>query len=382
MGLLDKMYEDSKYAAKERSKQNEINKKRAENERRRKEAEAKKEKEKRMKEKNKPMTRGEKIGYTIFLCVLTLISVPLSIYFSASLLNKLRKASGPNADLEVKLPTNPESLPYTNKSRAQANAKKSSDDKSFSSAISDSQKGGRRKKYQKGGNVVMNAANEAKGFTDSTKYGFPYSLAENENPIISDFGQYFITYFSFVRSIGVKGMEVLNDSFFKSFDPAKGKTSTSIGDKLIDWGVIAFVLPFLNSLTTIITWLAGTVSLFWSAINNQSIGMIPWLIFACCTFFFGGNWPTNLLVLYKDVYLATNGSTSNMNTFREYFSRYKFWWTFVIIALWGLWIYGFMGGGFGKKITREPDFNIWMWAGCYTPIICLIIGILGFAALF
>ena len=58
--------------------------------------------------------------------------------------------------------------------------------------------------YQKGGNMAMNAANEAKGFTDSTKYGFPYSLAENENPIISDFGQYFITYFSFVRSIGVK----------------------------------------------------------------------------------------------------------------------------------------------------------------------------------
>ena len=91
----------------------------------------------------------------------------------------------------------------------------------------------------------MNAANEAKGFTDSTKYGFPYSLAENENPIISDFGQYFITYFSFVRSIGVKGMELLNDSFFKNFDPEKGRTSTSIGDKLIDWGVIAFVLPFL-----------------------------------------------------------------------------------------------------------------------------------------
>ena len=381
MGLLDKMYEDGKYAAKERSKQNEINKKRAENERRRKEEEAKKEKEKRMKEKNKPMTRGEKIGYTIFLCVLTLVSVPLSIYFSASLLNKLRKASGPNADLEVKLPSNPESLPYTNKSRSQVNSKKASDDKSFSDAISDSQKGGRRKKYQKGGNMAMNAANEAKGFTDSTKYGFPYSLAENENPFMADFGQYFITYFSFVRSIGVKCMGILNDSFFKSFDPAKGKGS-SIGDKLIDWGVIAFVMPFLTSITTIITWLAGTVSLFWSAINNQSVGMIPWLIFACCTFFFGGNWPTNLLVLYKDIYLASNGTTSNMNTFREYFSRYKFWWTFLIIALWGLWIYGFIGGGFGKKISREPDFQIWMWAGCYTPLICLVIGILGFAALF
>ena len=61
----------------------------------------------------------------------------------------------------------------------------------------------------------MNAANEAKGFTDTTKYGFPYSLAANDNPIIADFGQYFITYFSFVRSIGVKGMELLNDSFLK-----------------------------------------------------------------------------------------------------------------------------------------------------------------------
>ena len=43
----------------------------------------------------------------------------------------------------------------------------------------------------------------------------------------------------------------------------------------MDWGVIAFVLPFLVSITTAITWLSGTVSLFWSAINNQSVGMIP-----------------------------------------------------------------------------------------------------------
>ena len=380
MGLLDKMYEDGKYAAKERNKQNEINKKRAENERRQQEAKAKREAEKRKKEKNKPMTRGEKIGYTIFLCVLTLVSVPLSIYFSASLLNKLRKAGGKDADLAVKLPADPESLPYKPKTRGQANATKASDNKSFSTAIDDSQKGGRRR-YQRGGNINK-LANEAKAFTDTTKYGFPYSLAANDNPIMADFGQYFITYFSFTRNIGVKAMELLNDSFFKNFDPEKGKISTSIGDKLMDWGVIAFVLPFLVSITTVITWLAGTVSLFWSAINNQSIGMIPWLIFAFCTFIFGGNWPTNLLVLYKDVYLASSGSSSTMNTFREYFSRYKFWWTFVIIALWGLWIYGFMGGGFGKKITREPDFNIWMWAGCYTPIICLIIALIGFATLF
>ena len=98
MGLLDKMYEDGKYAAKERNKQNEINKKRAENEARQKEAEAKKAKEKKQREANKPMTRGEKLGWTIGLCLATFISVPLSIYFSASLLNKLRKAGGKDAD--------------------------------------------------------------------------------------------------------------------------------------------------------------------------------------------------------------------------------------------------------------------------------------------
>ena len=386
MGLLDKMYEDGKYAAKERNKQNEIEKKRAENEKRRKEAEAKKVKEKKDKEANKPMTRGEKIGYTIFLCVLTLFSVPLSLYFSASLLNKLRKANGANAAKELGLPDNEEIKPYTEKTSAQVDAKKASDNKDFSTSISDSQKpdgklkGGTRKRYQRGGNMAMNAANEAKGFTDSTKYGFPYSLAANDNPIIADFGQYFITYFSFIRGIAVKGMNILNDSFFKNFDPEKGNTTFS--NKLIDWIVIAFVMPILVSITNITTWLSGSISLFWSAINNQSIGMFPWLIFAGCTFFFGGNWPTSLLIGYKDLYLLSRGSNDTMNTFREYFSRYKFWWTFIIIALWGLWIYGFMGGGFGKKITREPDFQIWMWAGFYTPLICLVIGILGFAAFF
>ena len=386
MGLLDKMYEDGKYAAKERNKQNEIDKKRAENEKRQKEAKAEAERKKKEEAANKPMTRGEKIGYTIFLCVITLFSVPLSIYFSASLLNKLRKANGANAAKELGLPDDQEIKPYTKKTSAQVDAKKASDNKDFSTAISDSEKpdgklkGGRRKRYQRGGNMALDAANEAKGFTDSTKYGFPYSLAANDNPIIADFGQYFITYFSFVRGIAVKGMNILNDSFFKNFDPEKGNTSFS--NKLIDWIVIAFVMPILVSITNITTWLSGSVSLFWSAINNQSIGMIPWLIFAGCTFFFGGNWPTSLLIGYKDLYLLSHRSNDTMNTFREYFSRYKFWWTFVIIALWGLWIYGFMGGGFGKKITKEPDFQIWMWAGCYTPLICLLIGILGFAAFF
>ena len=47
-------------------------------------------------------------------------------------------------------------------------------------------------------------------------------------------------------------------------------------------------------------------------------------------------------------------------------------------------IYGFMDlwEWIWKEIKKEPDFQIWMWAGCYTPLICLVIGILGFAAFF
>ena len=102
------------------------------------------------------MTRGEKIGLTIGLCLATLISVPLSVYLSASLLNKLRKANGANAAKELGLPDDQEIKPYTDKTSAQVDAKKASDNKDFSTSISDTLKrdgklkAGRRKRYQRG----------------------------------------------------------------------------------------------------------------------------------------------------------------------------------------------------------------------------------------
>ena len=404
--LFNKMYDDGKFAVKERNAKNEAEKRRAENKKRREEAEAAREAEKRKKEKNKPMSRKEKQIYTIIICVSALFCVPLSLYFSASLLNKLKKASGPNADLNVKLPTNEESLPYKNQSRSAALRAESNSTKSYSESIDNSRGGGRRKKrHQRGGNnttgaggeasaasssfsaaaPVAAAANEVKGFTDSTKYGFPYNLAHNDNPILADFGQYFITYFSFVRGIGVKSMEVLNDSYFKNFNTEKGKGSFSsnVGNKLMDWATIAFILPFLTSISTMITFASSTVGLFWSAITNQSIGMIPWLIFASVTVFFGGlNWPSWWSVGGKDLYLLSNGSSDNLKTFATYLKRYIFWWLLIIFLIWGLAIWGFMGGGFGKKIKREFDYQIWIIAGFVTPMAVWLISLIGFASIF
>ena len=110
--LFNKMYDDSKYAIKERNKQKEIDKKRDENKKRQEEEAAKKkEEEEKKKNKTKPMTRNMKIMFTIIFSLITMICIPISIYFSSSLLNKLKKAFGPLADLKLKLPSEPDSIP-------------------------------------------------------------------------------------------------------------------------------------------------------------------------------------------------------------------------------------------------------------------------------
>ena len=386
MGLLDKMYDDGKYAAKKREKNKQMEKRREENKKRREEAKKKLEEQKKQRQKDKPMSRNEKIMYTVIICLSALICVPLTIYFSASLLNKLRKSTGETADLNLKLPDHELSRPYKNQSREAALKEEKAADSKFSESIEKSvQKGGRRRKYQKGGNMMNDFANESKGFLDSTKYGFPYSLAYNDNPFIADFGRFFITYMSFQRKIFVKIMTTLNDFYFKTFDPEKGRGSftSNIGNKLIDFVTFVFALPALNSVSTVISIIASTVGLFWGAINNQSFGMIPWLIFAFVTVFWGGNWPTFwIMVPYKDIYMAANGASSSFDTFKTYFKRYIFWWLLCIFLIWGLAIWGFMGGGFGKKITREPDYTTWMVAGFAVPMAVWLISIVGFAAIF
>jgi hypothetical protein len=384
--LFNRMYDDGKSSYKKNQKDKEIKKKREENKKRREESKKKLEEQKTEREKNKPMSRNEKITYTVIICLSALISVPLSIYFSASLLNKLKKATGENADLNLKTPDYELSKPYKNQSREAALKEAAKADGKFSESIKNSVKGGgRRRKYQKGGNMMNDFANESKGFLDSTKYGFPYNLAYNDNPFIADFGRFFITYMSFQRKIFVKIMTTMNDFYFKSFDPEKGKGgfTSNIGNKIIDWLTFAFVLPTLNSFSTLISIASSTIGLFWAAINNQSVGMIPWLIFSFVTVFWGGNWPTTwIMVPYKDIYIAANGASSSFDIFKTYFSRYIFWWLLLIFLIWGGAIWGFMGGGFGKNIKREYDYTTWIVAGFGVPMAVWLISLVGFAAIF
>jgi len=386
MGLVDKIYEDGKYASKAMGKLIGIKKNRMDNKRRQEAEKAKKEADKKKKVKEDPMSRGKKIFYTIFICLASIISIPFSVYLSSSLLNKLKKAKGNNADLDLKLPSNSETKPYAEISRQAWNLKKEKDNTAFSSSVKESsQTGGRRKKrIQRGGGIE----NDVKTFTDTTKYGFPYNLADNDNPLINSFPIYFITFFSFVRGFIVSAMELLNDSYFKNFQPEKGSGSFSsnTGDKMLDFATIAFILPFLVICSHFIIYIAGSVGLFWSGINNQSIGMFWLLPCAIITFLFGGNWPTTHFLLPMGViYLLSSDYINSLDIFRKYMKRYKFWWLFLIFCIWGINIWGFMGGGFNssyKKITREHDFMTWIIAGCGVPVVALIIGIIGFGDMF
>ena len=396
--LFNKFYDDTKYEIKKIFTQRENDKTRDENKKRQEEEAAKKkEEEEKKKNKTKPMTRETKIAYTMFFSALTIICIPISIYFSSSLLNKLKKAFGPRADLKLKLPNEPGSIPYTKLTREQFIKQENQREQKFSKSVADSQqkgagrqrrqKGGSRK-YQRGGRPVDETGPPSSapdgGFTDTKVSGFPHSAAENDNPLIQGFGNYFITYFSFVRWVGVKFATIMNDSFFKNFEISKGAGSLSV-DKFWDFLTITHILPFLVLLTIPLTLVSSAIALIWASINNQFILMPLFLICSCLSIFLGGNWPSFLCLFYKDVYLVSSNYTSTFDTFKIYLKRYKFWWLLLLFLSWGINIWGFMGGGFSsssQKITREYDFMAWLLGGFGVEMFALIIGIIGFGDMF
>lgn len=388
---FNKMYDDTKYEIKKRNKQREIDKTIYENKKRQEDEAAKrKEEEEKNKNKTKPMTRSGKIWFTIIFSLVTIICIPISIYFSSSLLNKLKKASGKFADLELRLPSEEGSIPYTNLTREQHIKQENQKEQTFSNSVSESQKtgAGRQKggsrKYQRGGGGPSSSPPPAEtSITDTRIHGGIYSAAENDNPLIQGFGHFFITYFSSVRWAGVKFATILNDAFFKNFEISKGSGSFSV-DKFWDFLTITHILPFLVLLTIPLTLVSSTISLIWASINNQFI-LMPFFLICSCLAIGGGNWPSFLCLFYKDVYIASSNYTSTFATFKIYLKRYKFWWLLLLFLSWGIIIWGFMGGGFSssyQKITLEPDFIPWLVAGCGVGIIALVMSVIGFGDMF
>ena len=211
--LIEKMYDDGKYAAKERQRKKEAVAKKAEAEKKRQEAREKRSrKKKKGKKEKKKLTTNEKIVITGLIVVFVPIVVLIHIYLQAGLLDSILVATTAGAVKNLSAPIDPKKIPYYRQGVGDKNDPRNhpSNSKSVFEIIDEN----RKPMVQKGGNIEKfdKALNTAKGFTDPGKWGWPYSWCENENWLMNSTGNYFSTFFITIRSVFVKYMQTLNEA--------------------------------------------------------------------------------------------------------------------------------------------------------------------------
>ena len=371
MPLLDKMYDDYK----ESSKEKEQNKKKAEKkkERERKRAAARK---KNKKVKKKPLTKNQRILYTILLIICIPLGVIFFVYYNSSLMQTIILAKGLlKTEKNLGIPTDKEKVPY-----AKSNTPGASSDPSNNQSVFDimdkqnkkvagvsppkKQTGGKRK-IQKGGSKFDSRFNEAKGFMDTTKFGFPYTWYDNDNLVLRGISSYFITFWTFMRGGLVKLLDICNESFYK-----KGYEGhpQDLGGQVFDFAKFSFILPMISSIIYLGNLVLGTAGLFWSSINDQTLLILPWLVLAISTLVIGTIltilvtgvtvsylnifiaigfilltiamcyfWPWGFFWLYSQaLILKTDEDGKKKKLFRNYLKNYELIWIMSCIALLGV----------------------------------------------
>jgi len=301
MPLLDKMYDDYKESAKEKEKKQEKEKKKKERERKRSAS-----KKKNKKTKKKPLTRNEKIMYTVLLLICIPLGVIFFVYYNSGLMQTIILAKGLfRTEKNLGLPADKDKVPY-----AKSNTPGASSDPSNSQSVFDimdkeknKQTGGRRK-VQKGGNKFNSTLNEEKSFLDTTKFGFPYTWYDNDNLVLRGISSYFVTFWTFMRGGLVKLLDICNESFYK-----KGYEGhpQDLGGQVFDFIKFSAILPLISTIIYVGNLVLGTAALFWSAINDQTLLILPWLIFAICTLVIGTILTilvTGVTVSYLNIFVA------------------------------------------------------------------------------
>ena len=321
------------------------------------------------------MTHNEKIGYTVFFILFIPILILGFIWCQSSLLNILFLSNIGEASKNLHIPVDKDCMPYSKDCSHKTKTDKKVNNSSVFDLIDDlpnkkTQSGGRHKnkgkqqkgKQQKGGALRTSydkAFNEALGFFNTQKYGFPYDLKENENFIFQDFSNYFINIFTTTRLILVKVLEMYKESFY-------GNINSDPPESIIDYVKFAFLLPILNTILLLGQPIATTVSLLWSAISDQSpIGMGVFSIIAVIsiitvivygfwifvsgiasfsnpgflflvllfTLFQFGAWPYGIMGPYLLTLLYKFNSTK-FELFKSYGRKYKMCWALFVIIGW------------------------------------------------
>ena len=336
-GLLDKMYEDGKYAANARQEKNdEASRKKAKEEKKRKrEAEKlKKKKEREARRKKKP-TFNDLMAQSSLVIILVVLLVLFGIYMSSCFLDIVLLSKQGSKFLKETFPDG-EGVPYGKGEQGSGiRCKEIKRELAKMEPIDGVSVGGGRKKYvQKGGFDAQK--NKDKPFLDSTKWGPPYSWIENDNFFMNGMGNYFKTFWQSIRGLTKKILISLNETLYQDY-----KTPTDTGEKIYDFLKFTMVLPFAALVISIIIPIANLVLLFWGAINNQTFLIVPLLIFAVLCIFLGWLapppfqyfWPWGLISLYALVFVFKS-NTNKLSYFTKYCSLYKWMWCLIIALGW------------------------------------------------
>ena len=365
--LLNKMYEDRKEENKKKERQRKSAEKKKEREKKEKEK-----KKKKPKKKNRKMTKNEKIMYTVLLVIGIPLGVLGFIYYNSSLMQTILLAKGLyKTEKNLGLPTDPEKVPYS-KSNTPGASKDPSNNKSVFDLMDNidkksedlkpvkKQAGGKRK-IQKGGTKFNKSENDAKPFLDSTKLGFPYTWYDNENLIMKGVSDYFITFWTFMRSGLVKLLDITRETLYKDYEGHP----TDLGGQVFDFAKFTIVLPVLTTLMYIGNYAMGTAALVWSSINNQTLLILFWLVVGMLLFI-GGTISAivvggaalsvsnifiaimTVLILIPLCYLFPYGyfwfylqalilqmTEGKKKLFRNYLKNYELCWILIIVTLMG-----------------------------------------------
>jgi len=300
MPLLDKMYDDYKESSKEKEAERKKEKKRKERERKRATS-----KKKNKKTKKKPLTKNEKIMYTIVLLICIPLGVIFFVYYNSSLMQTIILAKGLlKTEKNLGLPTDKDKIPYAKSTTPSASNDPSNNQSVFDIMDKEKKQSGGKRKIQKGGNKFDARSNEEKGFIDTTKFGFPYTWYDNDNLLLRGISSYFITFWTFMRGGLVKLLDICNQSFYKNGYEGHPQ---DLGGQVFDFAKFTIVLPIISSIIYTGNLILGTCGLFWSAINDQTLLILPWLILGITTLVIGTILTilvTGVTVSYLNIFIA------------------------------------------------------------------------------
>ena len=301
----NKMYEDTKVGSKWLGK-NAMGSKKKKNPKKPK---------KKGKSKKIPLTRTEKIIYTVILVICIPMGVLFFVYYNSGLMQTIIMAKGLfKTERNLGIPTDPDKVPYT-KSTTPGAGKDPSNNKSVFDLMDKQNKkvagvnppkqtGGKKRFKQKGGNGFNNATNDAKPFLDTTKFGFPYTWYDNDNLLMRGVSDYFTTFWTFMRGGLVKLLDICNESLYK-----EGYTGhpQDLGGQVFDFAKFAFLLPMISSIMYVGNIGLGTAALAWSSINNQTLLLPFWIVVGILSLVIGVITTiaiTGLTVSYLNIFVA------------------------------------------------------------------------------